>query len=241
MKRIKCYWLVLLAAYEIIALSTKILILNMFGLWNKEKFDRDLVPWGKRTLQRVGAKVVVKKPPGFSFEPGKRYILVSNHASLFDTPLIYGYVDPPIRMVAKRELLKVPIWGHAIKASGAPVVDRHNRKQAIKDFNHMKKLLEEGIKIWLAPEGTRSLDGKLLPFKKGPFILAIQTEALIIPIALKGTHELMPSKSFNVKYNQTVEIVYGDPIDASQYSIENKEALVERAHQAVNALLENED
>lgn len=97
--------------------------------------------------------------------------------------------------------------------------------------------MESGIILWVAPEGTRSKDGKLAPFKKGGFITAIQAKATIIPIGIRGAFDILPARTFNIHLNQKAEIHIGEPIDAAQYTIENKEELIEKTHQSIKKLV----
>ena len=141
-----------------------------------------------------------------------------------------------MRMLAKKELSKVPFLGRAMKAAEFPFVDRKNRRQAIKDLAYAKELMESGIVMWIAPEGTRSKDGKVAPFKKGGFITAIQSKATIIPMAIRGAHDILPARTYQLNINQQAEIHIGQAIDASQYTLENKNELMEKVHQEIKKL-----
>lgn len=240
MKLLKKYWHFLFTIYYILEVSLKVIYHYKRKNLTRDRLDKIMIKWGKSTLGLYNTKVVKHQDPGFAFDPNEKYIIISNHNSLFDVPIIYSAVEPTVRLMAKRELLKYPIWGHAIMAAEVPVIDRHNRTQAIKDLARAKEILSQNVKIWISPEGTRPLDGKLGPFKKGAFIMAIETGAKILPIAIKGSHELLPAKTTNVKYNQTIDLMYGTPIDASKYSISNKEELIETARNQMKALLEKE-
>jgi 1-acyl-sn-glycerol-3-phosphate acyltransferase len=94
-----------------------------------------------------------------------------------------------------------------------------------------------GIIMWIAPEGTRSKDGKLAPFKKGAFITAIQAKATIIPIGIRGAYDILPARTFQFNINQTAEVHIGKPIDASKFTLENKEKLLEEVFQSVKDLV----
>lgn len=96
--------------------------------------------------------------------------------------------------------------------------------------------MKSGILIWVAPEGTRSKNGKLAPFKKGAFITAIHAKATIIPIGIRGAFEIIPAKTFNINLQQKAEIHIGKPIDASQYTLENRNELIEKTYQAIEEL-----
>ena len=125
-----------------------------------------------------------------------------------------------------------------MEAAEFPFIDRKNRRQAMQDLEHVKKLLNSGIVMWIAPEGTRSKDGKLAPFKKGAFIMAIQAQATIIPIGIRGAYNILPARTSQFNINQTAEIRIGEPIDAAQYTLEDKERLIENVFQSMKHLVE---
>lgn len=162
-----------------------------------------------------------------------------NHSSVYDIPLGFkAFPNHSIRMLAKKELSKIPIMGKGMSAAEFPFVDRKNRTQAIKDLEYVRQLMESGILVWIAPEGTRSKNGKLAPFKKGAFVTAIHSKATIIPIGIRGAFDIIPAKTLQINLNQKAEIHIGAPIDASQYTIENKDELVEKTYQTIKELLE---
>jgi 1-acyl-sn-glycerol-3-phosphate acyltransferase len=175
----------------------------------------------------------------FNVQPkqGQATILMCNHSSAYDIPLGFkAFPNHSIRMLAKKELSRVPLLGKGMTAAEFPFIDRKNRYQAMKDLEYAKQLMESGIIIWIAPEGTRSKDGTLAPFKKGAFVTAIQAKATIIPIGIRGAADILPAHTFNINLGQKAEIHIGQPIDASQFSIENKEELIQKAYNAIKEL-----
>ena len=161
-----------------------------------------------------------------------------NHSSAYDIPLGFKvFPNESIRMLAKKELAKIPLMGKAMSAAEFPFIDRKNRYQAIKDLDYMQQLMKSGIIIWIAPEGTRSKDGKLAPFKKGAFVTAIQAKAIIIPIGIRGAANILPARTFSVNLNQKAEIHVGKPIDTSQFTMKNKDELINQTFQAIKELI----
>ena len=199
--------------------------------------DKTIHHWTDQLLNKVQVKYTVINPQNIQPEPEKAIILMCNHSSAYDIPL--GFKACPthsIRMLAKKELSKIPLLGKGMAAAEFPFVDRKNRYQAIKDLEYAQKLMKSGIIIWMAPEGTRSKDGKLAPFKKGGFITAIQAKATIIPIGIRGAFNILPARTFTINLNQNAEIHIGKPIDASQFSIENKEELMRQTFNSIQEL-----
>ncbi|MFT4060352.1 MAG: lysophospholipid acyltransferase family protein [Legionella sp.] len=194
--------------------------------------------WVDQLLNKVQVKYTVINPHNVQPESGKATIIMCNHSSAYDIPLSFkAFPDHSIRMLAKRELYKIPLLGKAMAAAEFPFIDRKKRYQAIKDLEYVKKLMESGIIIWVAPEGTRSKDATLGPFKKGSFITAINSKATIIPIGIRGANDILPARSFNIHLNQKAEIHIGKPIEASQFTLENKNELIKQVRHAITELM----
>jgi 1-acyl-sn-glycerol-3-phosphate acyltransferase len=162
---------------------------------------------------------------------------MSNHSSLYDIPLIFMALPGNIRMVTKKELFDIPVWGHAMKACKFIAIDRKNSTQAIEDLKiAQKQMEEEGVIPWVSPEGTRSRDGKLNPFKAGGFFLALQTNAIIIPVGIRGARDILPAKTLDVCLHANVEVHIGEPIDTSEYSIQTRKALIHTVRESIKSL-----
>src|SRR5664279_1815093 len=113
--------------------------------------------------------------------PGRAYVYMSNHQSHMDIPILYATLpSPTIRMLAKKELFEIPIWGKCLRAAEFIEVDRANHVRAIKSIDRAKELIRDGVSVWLAAEGTRSFDGRIGPLKKGGFHLATETATPIV-------------------------------------------------------------
>jgi 1-acyl-sn-glycerol-3-phosphate acyltransferase len=123
-------------------------------------------------------------------------------------------------MVTKRELFRVPLWGRAMQLAGFVAVDRDNHDSALRSMDHAAKALRDGTDIWIAPEGTRSRDGELGPFRKGGFHLALSCGARILPVTLVGTRDVLPAKGRHVQSGVRVVVTVHPPIssDASSES-----------------------
>jgi 1-acyl-sn-glycerol-3-phosphate acyltransferase len=118
-------------------------------------------------------------------------------------------------MVAKTELYKIPFWGRAMRATGFVEVNRSNRGQAIDALERAGRQIAGGTSVWIAPEGSRARDGKPAPLKKGGFHLAKQAGVPILPVALSGTHRVLPPGARSARYDQPVRVVIGAPIDSA--------------------------
>lgn len=211
---------------------------QLFSKIDRKWVDKIAQRWSKCLLKLARVHCVVINPRHIEPIPGKATIIMSNHSSLYDIPLIFqAFPHHSIRMLAKKELSRIPIMGSAMVATGFPFIDRHNRHQAIQDLNAVKDLLQSGVVMWISPEGTRSRTGHLGEFKKGGFITAIDVGATIIPFGIRGAFDILPAKTTRFNINQKVEIHIGEPIDASLYTRENKDELIAKTHHALQALL----
>jgi 1-acyl-sn-glycerol-3-phosphate acyltransferase len=220
-------WIMLGSIYYMSYITLYGVTLSFFNKLTRDRADNILHWWSKKILSLLNVKYKLVNPHHIIFEKDKRYVLMVNHSSLYDIPLTYATIPGTIRMVAKKELGKIPLFGTALRAAEVPIIDRSNRKQSIQALDYAKQKMNHGVIIWICPEGTRSNDGKLLPFKKGGFIMAIEANAFIIPVGIRGAHHILPKKTWQFHLNQEVEVHLGQAIDASKYSIEEKDKLIE--------------
>jgi 1-acyl-sn-glycerol-3-phosphate acyltransferase len=139
-------------------------------------------------------------------------------------------------MIAKKQLGSIPLFGWAMRAGRFIFIDRQNATSARRTIDVATQRIREGASVLLFPEGTRSRDGQLQPFKKGGFHLAIDAGAPIVPVALRGTRELMPRGALGLKPGQ-VSVIIGEPISTEGLSGDDRNALLDRVHKEIAALL----
>jgi 1-acyl-sn-glycerol-3-phosphate acyltransferase len=231
--------IIILSIYSILKISIECLFEGVKGNSSREKVDQKIQQWAKKILSYVKANVHVINPQNIKPLHGQPTLLMCNHSSLYDIPLTYiAFPETSIRMLAKKEMRKIPFMGKSMEVCGFPFIDRHNRQQAIQDMQKVREMLSDDITMWMAPEGTRSKDGKLAKFKKGGFITAIQAQAIIIPVVIRGANEILPAKTLKLSLNQDVYVIIGQPIDASQYAIEQKEELIALVQNTMQNMLD---
>ena len=206
------------------------------GNYRRADGDARLRWWSRRLLELVDLRCKVINDHNFVLEPGRPTILMSNHQSLYDIPLIFVALPGSIRMLTKKELFRVPIWGRGLRAGEFVSIDRSDRAQALRDLAEARRKMEDGIVLWVAPEGTRSRDGRLGPFKKGGFMLALETGARIVPIGIRGATAVLPAKSIRLNLGCTAEVRLGEPIDARLYSLDRREQLMHEVERRICAL-----
>ena len=154
-------------------------------------------------------------------KPGQSYVFVSNHQSMFDVWLIYGWLPVIFKWLMKAELRKVPFVGTACKAAGHIYVDRKNPKAALESMENVKKQLKDGICTVIFPEGTRTKDGQVGRFKRGAFQIALDLKLPIIPISLSGCYDVLP-KGKPFVYRRPVRMYVGESIDITQFENSNE-------------------
>lgn len=143
----------------------------------------------------------------------RAYVYMSNHQSHLDIPMLYATLpSPTIRMLAKKELFAIPLWGRGLRAAEFVEVDRGNHTRAMQSIEDAAKLVRDGVSIYLAPEGTRSRDGRIGKLKKGGFHLALGTGAPIVPVAIRGTIDILPRGARVMQSGRRVDVTIGDPI-----------------------------
>ncbi len=162
-------------------------------------------------------------------------IFVSNHQSNLDIWALAMVLPVSTRIVAKASLFRIPIFGRAMRSAGFIAIDRGDREKAIRSLDAAQAWLRAGNPILMFAEGTRSRDGRLLPFKKGPFHLAAQTGCPVVPVAVVGSWSLMPPGGL-VARPGTIAVRFGDPLRADGESAASVGALLDRAHDAVSRL-----
>ena len=170
------------------------------------------------------------------FTPGRPHIVMSNHSSILDIPVLMGAIPGSMRMVMKHELARVPVWGQALVACGFIAIDRKKRSRAIKQLEKAKRVARQGINVWVSPEGTRARDGLLAPFKKGGFHLAFDLGAPIVPTWIEGAQDIIPPDQFIAIPDGEVHVRFGKPIETAGRGKDELPAVMAEVRAAILAL-----
>lgn len=163
---------------------------------------------------------------------GQSYVIMSNHQSHFDVLAFYGHWGWQFRWVMKQELRNVPGLGWGCAGVGHIFIDRSNRERAIASLNASRHLLSGGVSIMFFPEGTRSSDGQLLPFKKGGFVMAQDLELPILPVTIKGSGQVLPNRTLALLPG-LIRIQIHPPVEVIGHSHEEIERLIEQVRAAI--------
>jgi len=186
--------------------------------------------WAKNLLTAGGTKVTVKGLA--NIDPAKHYIYMPNHKSNFDIPVLQAYLPVQFRWLAKAELFNIPVFGYAMQRAGYVEIDRSNRAAAIASLDRTANIIKAGMSVIIFPEGTRSRDNTIRPFKKGGFVVAVDTGVPIVPVIIRGTREIMPKNRIQVKPGRVV-IEIKAPVQTSSYSRQTKNDLMEKIRNVI--------
>jgi 1-acyl-sn-glycerol-3-phosphate acyltransferase len=150
-------------------------------------------------------------------EPGRNYIFMSNHVSNLDPPVLIPSIPGRCSVLVKKELFRVPVLGTGMRLAELVPVDRSDREAAIASMEVAVRVLHKGLHMVIYPEGTRSANGRLLPFKKGPFHLAMDSGVPIVPVTMLGTYEMWPRTRFAFRRG-TATVVFHAPLDPQEFA-----------------------
>lgn len=221
---------------ETLAISVPTVVEAARGTLTRETCDRRLKRWAARLLEQADAHVTLT---GLErLVPGETYVVMSNHQSLYDVPVLFHSYPGSLRMVAKSELFRIPIWGRAMRVADFIDVDRQNSRRAIESLKRAKSVLDSGVSVWIAPEGTRTRSGALGRFKTGGFMLALDTGHRILPVAVEGTAAILPADGTQVQRGAHVHVQFGEPVDPRDYGRAGRDVLIEAVRGQIAKLLE---
>jgi 1-acyl-sn-glycerol-3-phosphate acyltransferase len=162
-------------------------------------------------------------------------VLVANHASMIDIPALFRAVPVPLRFVLKREIAGVPFVGWYARFMGMAFIDRGNAREAKRKLAEAAEKLRGAATFAAFPEGTRSKDGTVGPFKGGALQLALEAGVPVLPVAIAGAGSVLPPSGFSVRPG-TIVVRFGDPIETAGMAPQDRNALAQRARDAVLAL-----
>lgn len=208
---------------------------------DRDKTNQSLHQGSIKILNNIKARYKISYTANFKMMGDVPRIYMSNHLSLYDTPLFFATIPDTIRIVTKKELTRVPLIGKAILYSENAIVDRQAGPGNNFDFfADAKKKLLDGIALWIFPEGTRSRQGEMLPFRSGGFRLATEVGAQIIPVGIIGTDKILPAGKIIPHMGQDIEIRLGQVIDASEYNTpELQKELLKRVNLTIRELIQS--
>ena len=183
----------------------------------------------KLALRMAGVRV---RREGLENIPPGVCIFVANHTSNADPPAVVGAIPRRVALLAKKEVFRVPILSRALLLGGFVPVDRSNRAAAMASVEKALAHLRQGLSYLIFPEGTRSPDGRLRPFKKGSFVMAIRAGVPVVPVSVVGAHRIMGKGESTLRPGEIV-VKFHPPIETRGVTLEGKDELIARVHAAV--------
>lgn len=244
------------ALYETGRISVPTVLEARRGSLRTEECSARLSEWSRRLLRQADVDVVVeglerleKLPRGLSVDeprsavgstPRRSLVVMSNHQSFYDIPVLFRALPFALRMVAKAELFRVPVWGQAMLDAGFVRIDRGRGAAAYRTMQEQgRELQARGLSLWVAPEGTRSPDGRLLPFQGGAFALARCLGLPLLPVTIDGTKEILGKRQVRITRGRRVHVVVHDPIFPGDLGKGRRDTrhLIDRIHQTIAAAL----
>ena len=190
--------------------------------------------WSRIILGVPGVKLEVKTHA--PLVPGRPYVFMPNHASMVDIWAVFVAIPATFRFIAKKQLSRIPLFGWAMAAGRFIFIDRQNAASARRTVQEAARRIRSGQSVVIFPEGTRTRDGHLLPFKKGGFHLAMDSGVDIVPVAIKGSREIMPRGAALIRAG-TVTVEVGEPIPTAGLTNGDRDALIAKVRGRVAEML----
>ncbi|TAL35957.1 MAG: 1-acyl-sn-glycerol-3-phosphate acyltransferase [Spirochaetes bacterium] len=228
---VRLAWILSWAALATLLVFFPIILVSMISRTGNLAFSISKI-WARLMLAVcfVRAEIVHRE----RIEPGRSYIIISNHQSLFDILALVTTLGVQFRWVIKRELLRIPLFGYALYAARNIFIDRGNSAKAIASINRGLSRLPAGASVMVFAEGTRSPDGAIHDFKKGGFVMAVTRHIPILPVTVNGSRRVLAKGSTAVRPG-SIRVVVGEPIDTSAYREEIIPELIARTKETVTA------
>ncbi len=215
------------------------LLISLAILATLVSFSRDVALvmarrlWAPPLIGITGSRFVVELPRGIDW--GRPHIYAMNHQSMLDIACAFAALPVNLRFVAKHTLKYVPFLGWYMWMTRMVFINRSHRRKAVKSLKEAGARIREGANILAFPEGTRSRDGRLLPFKKGIFLLALEAGVPVVPVAVEGSYAVLPSDGLRIRPG-VIRVKVGEPIHTSGRSSANSAALMGEVRDAIAAL-----
>jgi len=228
-------WLVFLPLVAILTLLFSTLTVIFAWLVNPHFASRVFATTWARTLGFL-TPIRVTVEGAEHAQRDRSYVVASNHQSQFDILVIYGWLKLDLKWVMKAELRKLPAIGIGCEKAGHIFVERRNPKQASQAITDALARLGDGIGVLFFPEGTRSPDGHLLPFKKGAFRTAIDQQLPLLPVTLVGTRDILPARSLRL-FPGKARMVIHPPLETAGMTVEQVDELMQRAREVISSAM----
>ncbi|HVR44998.1 MAG TPA: lysophospholipid acyltransferase family protein [Thermoanaerobaculia bacterium] len=211
-------------------------LVTIIGLMRSDasSIDRLIRLWARIIVRAAGLDLSAEGAG--RLDPSRRYIVVANHGSYLDIPVLFVAIPQPLRFLAKKSLFSIPIFGWGLRAAGFVPVDRKNRSRAIASFDQAAGRIQKGNSIVVFPEEGRSRDGSMRPFQRGAFLLALKSGLPLVPVAIIGTFDALPPARLSLRPGP-VHVRVGEPIETRGLSIRQKDELMQTTRGRIEQMI----
>ncbi len=223
-------WILFFPLLGIITVVMALIAFPAIWLFGQRSGQVGGIFWSR--LSSLVTPMTVKVHGEEKIDPKQSYVVVANHQSQYDIFAVYGWLPVDFRWVLKQELRKVPIIGVYCEKAGHVYIDRSDTESALASINRAKERITGGTSIFFFAEGTRSLTGELLPFKKGAFKFALDLELPILPVTIRGTRDVLPANTIDL-FPGSAELIIHDPIAVDSYSEETMNDLISQTRDTI--------
>lgn len=230
-------YLAIITILKVLTSALFTLIMMTYGLFlvfltKGKKFPRTVKFWASTLLKISGTKVIVEGSPPVKNDENNSFIYAANHSSYFDIPILFSVIDDDVRVIYKKQLEKIPIFGQFLRLSHFLAIDRENPREAVKTIKEVAETIKLGASVFIFPEGTRSKDGKVAKFKRGAFKIAEKSGKKIVPISISGSRNIVFDKYFLT--SQTIYFKYSETIELkSTYTRNESEEMIEKLRETI--------
>lgn len=232
MRWLKITWLATWLAMATLLVFPPITLVSLFSKTGNSMFQLARL-WAWLIMSVTGVRVVVRG--GDQIDRSRAYMIIANHQSHFDGPaLAWGLGGLQFRWIAKKELLRIPLFGHCLESSRNIFIDRTDREAAVASIQKGMDNLPAGAGVMCFAEGTRSQTGRLGPFKKGGFAAALQQEMPLLPITINGSRHVLPKGSILFRKG-IIELVVADPIETAGKTADDLDDLINATRQVIQS------
>jgi 1-acyl-sn-glycerol-3-phosphate acyltransferase len=226
-------WIIVFPAMVLTTLVMGLTCIFVGAVFSPDKADVPAVAWAK--IFCAIAPIRVRIQGRRNYDPLSAYVVVANHKSMVDIPVLHGFTGLTIKWVMKMELKKIPIFGTACNFLGCIYINRSNSQAAVESIKAAKKSLSDKASVLFFAEGTRSRGG-LLPFKKGAFVFAMNSGLPVLPVTIKNSERILPSDTLDLMPG-TVDLIIHPPVHIPNCSKAELNKKIDRIHRTIAAAL----
>lgn len=236
---LRAIWVIIVAFFSTAIRSVVAIMAGFFRKYSDFAYRHSFWPWARSIVRAAGLRVTVSGLE--NIDPSHSYIIVSNHQSQMDIPVLVAALPLKLTFIAKKELFKIPLFSQAMRAFGILEIDRSNHNRAIETLKLAAQVIQkEKISVLAFPEGTRSRDGKIQRFKKGAFALATDHQIPLLPVTISGTFPVLPKGKLFLRPGE-VRIIIHPAVETEPYDVEGRDKLIEKIQQTITTGLRDHE